>query len=72
MIAYLVNILYAIDLLANAMFGGDRHQTISARWGASSNKVLLYYWGCRALHVLDPGHCKKSSEHYDKIKKVGE
>lgn len=30
--AYLWNVLYALDLFVNALFGGKRHQTISARW----------------------------------------
>lgn len=64
---YLINILYVLDLLVNAIFNGARHQTISARWG-TSGKVWLWYWGCRVLHVLDPGHCEKSREHYEKIK----
>ena len=67
---WLVNILYALDLLANAICGGARHQTISARWGASPSKTVLFYWGCRALHLLDKGHCEKSRERYEKIKGV--
>lgn len=39
---YIINILYAIDLLLNALFGGERHQTISARWGASPTKTTAY------------------------------
>lgn len=61
------NIFYAVDLLIAAIFGFERHQTISAKWGTSS-KVWLWYWGCRFLHILDPDHCEKSREHYEKIK----
>lgn len=64
---WLMNILYALDLLVNAIFGGERHQTISARWGKSS-KVWLWYWGCRVLHLLDPGHCQKAHDAYEKMK----
>ena len=70
LMTWLINILYAIDLLTNAIFGGARHQTISARWGESPKKTVLFYWGCRVLHLLDKGHCEKSRIAYDKIKEA--
>lgn len=30
----------------------------------------VYDGGCRALHLLDPDHCKKSSERYEKTRKA--
>ena len=66
--AYIANNLYAFDLLVNALFGGKRHQTISARWGASPGKVWLFYWGCRALHWFDKDHCEKSRAQYERLR----
>ena len=70
--SYIINVLYAIDLLVNALCGGAPHQTISARWGESPTKTWLYYCGCRALHWIDKDHCERSRAHYEKIRKVND
>lgn len=67
---YIINVLYAFDLLVNALFGGAPHQTISARWGESPTKTWLYYWGCRVLNRIDERHCERARVHYEKIRKV--
>jgi hypothetical protein len=59
--AYSSNILYAVDLLASALTGGDARETISSRAGkgAAEGKLggrLL----CRFLSWLDPGHCQRA------------
>lgn len=64
---YLLNILYALDLLTNALFGGERYETISARWGRSSTKVWLFYWGCQFLDRLQIKHCETAAENYARI-----
>lgn len=69
---YLVDVLYALDLLINAIFGGERHQTISARWGKIGKKVRLWYWACRMLHWFDRGHCEKSAAAHEKIRRVND
>jgi hypothetical protein len=60
---YLWNLLVALDQLGNTIFGGYPVETISSRAGKAYARgdtwaVLL----CRALHVLDRGHCAKSIE----------
>jgi hypothetical protein len=67
---YILNLLYVLDLLANALFGGARLQTISARWGASPTKTILFYWGCKLLGFFFSGHCQASAEAYAKIKEA--
>lgn len=67
---YLVDVLYALDLLINAIFCGERHETISARWGKIGKKVRLWYWACLLLHRLDFEHCKKSAAAHAKIKEA--
>jgi len=60
--AWVQNILVAIDQLANAMLGGDPDETLSSRLGKNRARCPLCYWICRALHLIDPGHCDKSIE----------
>jgi hypothetical protein len=65
---YLLNFLYALDLLCNALFFGACGQTISARWGASRTKVWLFYWGCQVLDRIQIRHCETAAERYARIK----
>lgn len=58
---YSSNILYAVDLLASAMTGGDARETISSRAGkAAARGKLGGRLLCRMLHALDPDHCRRS------------
>lgn len=67
---YSADVLYALDLLINAICGGERHETISARWGKIGKKVRLWYLACRMLHWFDREHCEKSAAKYEQIKKA--
>ena len=60
---YLWNIFIGLDQLGNVLIGGDPDETISSRSGKIQHKSKLAYWLCRALHVLDPNHCRDSIEH---------
>jgi hypothetical protein len=65
---YFVNLLIAIDQLGNTIIGGDPDETISSRAGKNITVRARerrggWYWLCRALHVLDPNHCKDAIEH---------
>lgn len=70
--SYIINVLYALDLLVNALFGGERYQTISARWGAINGHVRLWYWACRMLCWFDHEHCAKSAAEHEKIRKASQ
>jgi hypothetical protein len=53
---WLLNVIYAIDILANTVIGGDPTMTISERAARSQKK-----WGCvlcKMLDWLDPNHCE--------------
>lgn len=55
---YLVNGFLALDLLLNAVLGGDPHETLShrtARAELAGNRLAAV--GCRVLGWFDPGHC---------------
>lgn len=67
---WLLNVLYALDLLINAVCGGEQHETISARWGKMRGKVRLWHWACRLLHWFDRDHCQKSAAAHEKIKEA--
>lgn len=67
---WLLNVLYALDLLANAIFGGEQNETVSARWGAMRGKVRLWYWACRTFNWFDKGHCERSAARHEKIKEA--
>lgn len=65
---YFVNLLIGLDQLGNTIIGGDPDETISSRAGKvittrAREEHGLWGWLCRALHLLDPGHCKDSIEH---------
>lgn len=60
---YLLNIAIAIDQLANTVFGGKPHETISQR--AAKARDTGQRWGCLLCGVLDriqPNHCTNSLE----------
>lgn len=65
------NCAYGLDIALNGLFGGERGQTISARWGASRTKVWLFYWGCRALDLIQPRHCESAAEYFARVKGIG-
>lgn len=65
---YLLNILIAVDQLANTILGGDPDETISSRlgkwkrcktpgWRRKTSRFI-----CWCLHPLDRNHCLKSIE----------
>ena len=60
---YLWNLFISLDQLANTVLGGDPDETISSRAGKKQRKGRLAYYLCRALHWIDPGHCKRAIEH---------
>ncbi|MEY8688478.1 MAG: hypothetical protein AB9M53_01185 [Leptothrix sp. (in: b-proteobacteria)] len=60
---YTINLLVALDQLANAFFRGDPDETISSR--AAKSRIKGHRFGCvlcRFLDWLDPGHCDRSIE----------
>jgi len=62
---YIVNILVAIDQLANAILFGDPDETISSRLGKMKLGGRLNFWGRLIdwfLSKLDPNHTIKSIE----------
>lgn len=59
---YLLNLLISLDQLANTILGGDPDETISSRAGKRQRKGKLAYWLCRALHWIDPNHCRDAIE----------
>lgn len=67
---YFWNLLIALDIFVNAIFWGERYQTISARWGESNTKVWLWKWGSIFLELFERNHTKLEREKYDKIKKI--
>ncbi|MDP1681067.1 MAG: hypothetical protein Q8L39_04755 [Burkholderiales bacterium] len=68
--SYVLNIVYALDLLINALFRGQRHETVSARWGKISGHVRLWYWACRLLNWFDREHCEQAAARHVKIKEA--
>jgi len=59
---YILNVLVAIDQLANAVAGGDPDETISSRCGKRVGRYRLCRWLCWVLDAIDPRHCHKSIE----------
>ena len=60
---YILNILIAIDQLANALINGDPDETISSRAAKSARKGKM--WACvlcKFLDKLDPNHCERVVE----------
>ncbi len=57
--AYRMSLAY--DRLANAFFGGSDKETISSRAGRGTNEgVSGWCFLCRALDLVERGHCQKS------------
>lgn len=57
---YIINVLIALDQLANALLGGDPDETISSRAGRMlklKNKPLWARILCWFLDFIDPNHC---------------
>jgi hypothetical protein len=59
---YLFNLLIALDQFGNTLMGGYPDETISSRAGKLAKRNRTAYWLCRALHLLDPNHCRKAIE----------
>ena len=60
---YILNVLIALDQLANAVLRGDPDETLSSAAGKARNAGVR--WGCilcRVLDWIDPDHCDKSIE----------
>ncbi len=64
MIRYLFNILAAVSQFGNALLGGDRDQSFSAR--AYEASLVGKWWGHAAvaavntLFFFQPGHCARA------------
>ena len=58
---YILNVLIALDQLANAILGGDPDETISSR---AAKRMHMWHWKtlARFLEMIDPGHMKRSLE----------
>ncbi len=64
---YVINLLISIDQFFNTLLGGFPDETISSRAGKwiranSQAKGGVFYWLCRALHMIDPNHCLDAIE----------
>lgn len=60
---WLINILYALDLLLNALTFGDPEETVSSRIGkkmAKGKKCHICMALCWVLDKIDPRHCANS------------
>lgn len=55
---WFANVLLGIDVLGNAILGGDPYETISSRAGKSDRMWACYL--CRFLDWLQEDHCKKA------------
>lgn len=56
---YLINILVAVDQLANTLAGGDPDETISSRAGKSHPRLARII---NALFFWQGDHCRQSIE----------
>lgn len=53
----------AIDQAVNAAVKGDEDETLSSRAGKGARKGVRHWCLlCRALDLLDPGHCERAIE----------
>ena len=61
---YIRNLLISLDQLANTVIGGDPDETISSRAGkaAENHDGIAWRLLCRALHWIDPHHCRDAIE----------
>lgn len=59
-----INVLIALDRLANALLGGDRDMTVSGRMGIAiaQGRCKLCRPVCWALHMFDRNHCARVGE----------
>lgn len=61
---YVLNILIALDQLANALLLGDPDETISSRMGkyAERGRGWVPCQLCKLINLFDKDHCKNSIE----------
>lgn len=61
---WLMKVLVALDQLANALTHGDPDETPSSRAARAAMSGRRWgRWLCRALDVVDPGHCSRVVGH---------
>lgn len=62
--AYLWNLLIALDQLTNTILLGDPDETLSSRMGKEikANRCLLCRGLCRLIGHFDRNHCAKTIE----------
>lgn len=54
--------LYALDIYANSLLGGDPRETISSRLGRGQIEgCLLCGLLCKFLNIFDADHCRKAA-----------
>ena len=60
---YAWNWFILIDQAFNVLLGGDPDETISSRVSKRGKEhCIVCWWLCKALHLIDPGHCEKVAE----------
>lgn len=57
--SYVINILYALDCLLNAVMAGDPREPVSSRAGKKVDTCLTCKILCAFLNFVDKDHCKK-------------
>jgi hypothetical protein len=63
---YLLNILWALDRLGNALMGGSSKEFISTRIYNNRLYSTLAYCGYLVLNRIDPNHCERAAHRdYD-------
>lgn len=56
-----------IDQYVNRMTGGIWPETLSCRCAKRMKRgCKICKWACRALDLVDPGHCERSYNYYTK------
>ena len=65
-VQYLLNILWALDRLGNAVLGGSSKEFISTRIYNYRNRSVVAWCLYRLLNRIDPNHCEKAAHRdYD-------
>lgn len=59
---YFINIIWALDRLANTFFGGSSKEFISTRVYNYKDKNNIAYIVYRILNWIDPMHCENASK----------
>lgn len=63
---YLLNILWALDRLGNAILGGSSKEFISTRIYNYKTDNIVAGWCYQILNWIDPQHCEKAAKRdYD-------